>query len=153
MSQRQGNRNHRLAGLVLPVLVGIFVGAGGVFAGTIVSSETVSVTAVVTVYNPGTGGTGGSGSSGGSGGGAGFILFPIIIDPPSFLPEFTLDPNPRVCNRIADYNCDGLVNIVDFSILIYWFNRAPVPEAIDLTGDGAVNLRDFSVMAYYWYDE
>jgi hypothetical protein len=133
------------------IVCGLMIGATSVFSGTIVESDTVSVTAVVTVYNPGSGGAGGGGAAGS--GGAGFIVFPVIVDPPGFLPEFTLDPNPRTCGRIADYNCDGLVNIVDFSVLIYWFDKTSVPPSIDLTDDGRVDLRDFSVMAYYWYDE
>ena len=113
-------------------------------AGTIVKSDSVSISALVAENNPGTGGSGG-------GGGAGFILFPAIITPP-ILPNFTLEERPRICARIADYNCDGFVNIVDFSVLIYWFNRLPVPPEIDLTDDQRVDLRDFSVMAFYWYE-
>lgn len=53
------------------------------------------------------------------------------------------------CQR-ADLNCDGRVNIVDFSILAYWYQR-PNPSAnIDLSGDGKIDLVDFSIMAYYW---
>jgi hypothetical protein len=139
-------RGWRFGGVVVGVLAGLclFLVSQTTQAGTIVKSETVSISALVTDFNPGTGGSGG-------GGGAGFILFPIIIDPPLF-PEFTVEERPRICSRTADYNCDGFVNIVDFSILIYWFDRMPVPPEIDLTQDDRVDLRDFSVMAYYWYE-
>ena len=81
-----------------------------VLAGTIVASETISISALVADNNPGTGGSGG-------GGGAGFIIFPTIIKPP-LLPDFTLEERPRICARIADYKCDGFVNIVDFSVVM-----------------------------------
>lgn len=138
-----------LAGLIVSSAALFFVLTPRLRAGTIVKSGSVSVSAIVGSYNPGDGGTGGSS---GGGGGAGFITFPTIIDPPGFFPEFTIEDRPRICSRIADYNCDGLVNIIDFSILIYWFDRRPVPEDIDLTNDGRVDLRDFSVMAYYWHE-
>ena len=42
------------------------------------------------------------------------------------------------------------VNIVDFSITAFWYNRPSPPPAIDLNKDGKVNLVDFSILAYYW---
>ena len=50
----------------------------------------------------------------------------------------------------ADSNGDGRVNLVDFSITAYWYNRPSPPAAADLNSDGKVNLVDFSIMAYYW---
>jgi hypothetical protein len=55
----------------------------------------------------------------------------------------------------ADLNCDGRVNLVDFSIAAYWYGRPlsddfKVIEARSLNGDAAVNIIDFSIMAYYW---
>jgi hypothetical protein len=50
----------------------------------------------------------------------------------------------------ADFNGDGRVNLVDFSILLYWFNKSNPPEKIDLNSDGVVDITDFSIMAYYW---
>jgi len=54
------------------------------------------------------------------------------------------------CPLIGDFNKDCLVNLIDFSILIYWFDRPNPPAEIDLSGDGRVDLIDFSIMAYYW---
>ena len=54
------------------------------------------------------------------------------------------------CELKADFNSDCRVNIVDFSILMYWFYRSGVPAGVDLSPDGAVNLRDFSILIYYW---
>lgn len=63
-------------------------------------------------------------------------------------------PSGKKCGR-ADLNCDGRVNLVDFSIAAYWYHRAFSPEfaVIEkdrLNGDGVITLVDFSIMAYYW---
>jgi len=50
----------------------------------------------------------------------------------------------------ADLNGDKRVNLVDFSILAYWYKRPSPPKNVDLNGDGKVDLIDFSIMAYYW---
>ena len=50
----------------------------------------------------------------------------------------------------GDVNGDGRVNLVDFSIVAYWYNRTSPPAKVDLNGDGRVNLIDFSIIAYYW---
>jgi len=49
---------------------------------------------------------------------------------------------------IADINCDGKVNLVDFSILLYWWEKPNV--SADFNADGIVDLADFSIMLYYW---
>jgi hypothetical protein len=55
----------------------------------------------------------------------------------------------------ADLNCDGRVNLVDFSIAAYWYKRTLSSDfkAIEnerLNGDNKIDLIDFSIMAYYW---
>lgn len=50
----------------------------------------------------------------------------------------------------ADLNKDGVVNIVDFSILAYWYHKPFPPAYVDLSKDGVVNIVDFSIMAFYW---
>ena len=50
----------------------------------------------------------------------------------------------------GNLNDDGKVNLIDFSIMAYWYNRPTPPMKIDLNSDGKVNLIDFSIMAYYW---
>jgi len=50
----------------------------------------------------------------------------------------------------GDLNCEGKVNLVDFSIMAYWYKRQNPPSNIDLNGDGKINLVDFSIMAYNW---
>ncbi|MBM3206511.1 MAG: hypothetical protein FJZ43_02730 [Candidatus Staskawiczbacteria bacterium] len=54
------------------------------------------------------------------------------------------------CKLLPDFNGDCLVNLVDFSILIYWFDSSEVPLKIDLNSDKKADLVDFSIMAYYW---
>ena len=50
----------------------------------------------------------------------------------------------------GDLNNDKRVNLVDFSIVAYWYRRPNPPIHIDLNGDGKIDLIDFSIMAYYW---
>jgi len=59
-----------------------------------------------------------------------------------------------LCGR-GDLNCDGRVNLVDFSIVVYWYKRPfsaefAIREKERLNGDGKIDLVDFSIMAYYW---
>lgn len=51
---------------------------------------------------------------------------------------------------IADLNCDGHVNLIDFSIMAFWYQKSGIPTKVDLNQDNAVNLVDFSILAYYW---
>ncbi len=59
---------------------------------------------------------------------------------------------PKVCpGKIGDLNGDGRVDLIDFSILAYWWGRAVEPGACyDLNHDGKVTLADFSILAYHW---
>jgi len=53
--------------------------------------------------------------------------------------------------KIADLNCDGFVNLTDFSILMYyWEQTNPVNKRADINNDSLVNLTDFSIMMFYW---
>ena len=54
---------------------------------------------------------------------------------------------------IGDLNCDGSVNLIDFSIMAYWYGRSALTGAglkADLNNDGKVNLVDFSILASHW---
>jgi len=62
---------------------------------------------------------------------------------------------PQVCPQKGDVNEDCRVNLVDFSITAFWWNRTLTQAAKDsvdakLWPDGKITLRDFSVMAFYW---
>lgn len=50
----------------------------------------------------------------------------------------------------GDLNCDGRVNLVDFSIMAYWYKRISPPANVDLNGDGNITLVDFSIMVFNW---
>jgi len=53
--------------------------------------------------------------------------------------------------KIADLNCDGFVNLTDFSILMFYWNQSyPSNPRADINGDDYVDLIDFSIMLYYW---
>jgi hypothetical protein len=52
------------------------------------------------------------------------------------------------CLGRGDLNCDGVVNLVDFSILL--FNWNSTSAVADINGDGTVALPDFSIMLYNW---
>ncbi|MBU2101252.1 hypothetical protein KKH05_00815 [Patescibacteria group bacterium] len=59
------------------------------------------------------------------------------------------------CPARGNLNGDCRVNLIDFSIAVYWY-RKPLStqikslEATALNGDGQINLIDLSIMAYYW---
>lgn len=64
-----------------------------------------------------------------------------------------LPPPTGAFNRKGDFNHDGRVNLVDFSILAYWYRRPltlAAKQRVDLNGDGAVTFVDFSILAFYW---
>jgi len=54
------------------------------------------------------------------------------------------------CSLKGDLNNDCHVNLVDFSIMAYWYNKANPPANIDLNNDGQIDLFDFSITAFYW---
>lgn len=52
----------------------------------------------------------------------------------------------------ADLNRDGKVNLIDFSILLFWWNSdggSSEPPA-DINRDGNVSLTDFSILLFNW---
>ena len=62
-------------------------------------------------------------------------------------------PAPRMptCKKSGDINNDGKVNIIDFSIMLFFWNqRAPKNPCADVNQDGVVNLSDFSIMLFWW---
>jgi dockerin type I repeat protein len=56
--------------------------------------------------------------------------------------------NPTCDISQGDLNCDGYINLTDFSILMYYWGTSNA--AADINEDSAVNLTDFSIMMYYW---
>jgi len=61
------------------------------------------------------------------------------------------EPDPCAAASLGDLNCDGSVNLVDFSILMYyWQSTNPANTRADINEDGIVDVIDFSIMLYYW---
>jgi hypothetical protein len=61
------------------------------------------------------------------------------------------EPDPCASAVPGDINCDGFVNLVDFSILLFYWNSAdPANPRADVNSDGIVNITDFSIMLFYW---
>jgi cysteine-rich repeat protein len=58
-----------------------------------------------------------------------------------------LPPKKGACPD-ADLNKDNRVNLIDFSILLYWWGKNN--DCADQNSDGIVDLVDFSIMLYYW---
>lgn len=50
----------------------------------------------------------------------------------------------------CDLNNDSRVNLLDFSIMAYWYKRIGFPIKVDLNSDGRINLTDLSILAYCW---
>lgn len=60
------------------------------------------------------------------------------------------ESHATACPATADFTGDCRVDLVDFSLLLYWFNHTNPPSKIDLNSDGIVNITDFSILIYYW---
>ncbi len=63
--------------------------------------------------------------------------------------DVTKEHENKLC-RYADLNCDGKINLIDFSILLYWVDHTPIPSHVDLNSDGEIDLKDFSILIFYW---
>lgn len=51
----------------------------------------------------------------------------------------------------ADLNCDGKVNLTDFSVLLFfWQQKNPSNARADINNDGVVDIVDFSILLYQW---
>lgn len=50
----------------------------------------------------------------------------------------------------CDLNNDNRVNLLDFSIMAFWYKRLGFPDKVDLNTDTKVNLTDLSILAYCW---
>jgi len=74
----------------------------------------------------------------------------------STIVSFFVGDNSKVNNKTdcsilrGDLNCDNRVDLVDFSIMAFWYKKINPPQKIDLNNDGKINLVDFSIMAFHW---
>ena len=60
-----------------------------------------------------------------------------------------LPPTDVIC-RNGDLNSDGRVNLIDFSIMIFWWQA--LNSCADQNSDGVVNIIDFSILLFWWTD-
>lgn len=88
-----------------------------------------------------------------------FLILPEALPPgaempPSeLLPPGELPPVSGSGGKVGDINNDGRVNIIDFSILMYFWGQPASSDgfyATDFNQDGIVDLRDLSIMLYWW---
>lgn len=66
--------------------------------------------------------------------------------------DFSVNPLGQ-CDgkKTADLNCDGKVNLTDFSILLFfWQQRNPSNPRSDINADSQVTIVDFSIMLFQW---
>lgn len=73
--------------------------------------------------------------------------------PGTTLPPYKLPiPPPLVppSYQCIDFNGDYRVDIVDLSILLYYYNGPPEVECYDLNNNGLVDFPDVSILMYYW---
>lgn len=60
-------------------------------------------------------------------------------------------PDPCDGKNRADIDCDGVVNLVDFSILLFYWKRIdPANARADINRDRVVDLTDFSILLFNW---
>lgn len=50
----------------------------------------------------------------------------------------------------GDCNRDGVINLIDFSVLAFWYKKPNPPICVDVKRDNIVDLIDFSILAYFW---
>lgn len=55
--------------------------------------------------------------------------------------------SPIAC---GDFNADGRINLIDLSILIFWYEKPNPAERVDCNKDRIINLVDFSILVYNW---
>lgn len=68
-----------------------------------------------------------------------------------FVVGFVSKNNTGVCYTMhGDLNCDGKVNMIDFSIMAFWYKKSNFPKKVDLNGDGRISISDFSILVFYW---
>lgn len=77
------------------------------------------------------------------------------ISPYSKILAFTvgdknIDKTTYCGSGVGDMNCDTRVDVIDFSILAYWYKRTTPPNLVDLNHDGKINIVDFSILASHW---
>ncbi len=53
-------------------------------------------------------------------------------------------------NIPGDCNTDKIINLIDFSVLAFWYGKDNPPVCVDTNSDKKIDLIDFSILAFYW---
>lgn len=74
------------------------------------------------------------------------------VVPGGYVSPFTQHEEFNVTKcMIADLNCDQKVDLIDFSIMMYFWNSLnPTNRRADVNHDTVVNITDFSLLLYHW---
>lgn len=61
-------------------------------------------------------------------------------------------PDNGACQnqKKGDFNCDKKINLIDFSIFLYWYKKPNSPKYLDLNKNTKIDLSDFSIFVYNW---
>lgn len=59
-------------------------------------------------------------------------------------------PKPLTKCGVADFNCDGVVDLADLSALLYLSAYSPLDNPADINNDQSIDLADASSLFYYW---
>ncbi len=74
-----------------------------------------------------------------------------LLDKNVPIPDEPITPEePENCSLSGDLNKDCRVNLIDFSILAYWYKRPNPPANVDVKADKRIDLADFSILASQW---
>ncbi len=77
----------------------------------------------------------------------------LIYNGPPVPGDVKDDGNPKPPPQFSscmDFNKDRRVNLVDFSILLFWFNKSEPPSSVDCNKDRVIDIKDFSILMYFW---
>jgi len=113
------------------------------------SFTVVSNTPVTPPVIPHTGGGGGGGGGGSSYSAPSNVNTAAVVNTaPIITPKKCLLTN----RKLADLNCDGKINMIDFSIMLsFWGTKGPFNNPyVDIKKDGKISMTDFSIMMYEW---
>lgn len=65
--------------------------------------------------------------------------------------NFILGTESQCRAKAGDINCDGIIDIADMSILLYWWQDGSADaNPGDMNSDGKVDLSDLSIMFFNW---
>ncbi len=87
---------------------------------------------------------------------AGAVISPIIIGVGTRVSMPWLPPRPPTPPEIikkCDFNLDSRCNLVDLSIMLYYWNQTgPQIARYDLNNNAIIDFPDVSILMYYWTD-